>query len=86
MSPSESELLLLLAIDLYRYFPQVVVRYQQRLYAFARRLTGSAQEAEDIVQEAFVSAYVSLENYPPQRVRTLKLQAWLYRITLYVYS
>ncbi|HEY6407897.1 MAG TPA: sigma-70 family RNA polymerase sigma factor, partial [Ktedonobacteraceae bacterium] len=42
--------------------------------------------AEDIVQEAFVSAYVSLENYPPERIRALKLQAWLYRVTLHVYG
>jgi RNA polymerase sigma-70 factor (ECF subfamily) len=86
MDQQETELLRLLAHDLYGTFAQVVQRYQQRLYAFARRLTGSAQDAEDIVQEAFVSAYVSLENYPPERIRALKLHAWLYRVTLHVYG
>jgi RNA polymerase sigma-70 factor (ECF subfamily) len=86
MDHQDTELLRLLAHDLYGSFVQVVQHYQQRLYAFARRLTGSAQDAEDIVQEAFVSAYVSLENYPPERIRALKLQAWLYRVTLHVYG
>jgi RNA polymerase sigma-70 factor (ECF subfamily) len=86
MELREQELLMLLATDLYRHFYQVVLLYQHRLYAFALRLTGSSQDAEDIVQEAFVSAYVSLENYPVQRIQTLKLQAWLYRVTFNVYT
>lgn len=86
MDPNDQALLALLAADLYQHFRQVVLRYQQRLYAFAFRLTSSAQDAEDIVQEAFVSAYVSLENYPAQRVLALKLQPWLYRVTLNVYT
>ncbi len=84
--PADQALLTLLAEDLYQHFQKLVLRYQQRLYAFAMRLTGSAQDAEDILQEAFVSAYVSLENYPPQRVLALKLQPWLYRVTLNVYT
>lgn len=86
MDQGDQVLLLLLATDLHRHFKQVVLYYQHRLFAFARRLTGSAQDAEDIVQEAFVSAYVSLENYSPQRIQALKLQAWLYRVTLNVYT
>ncbi len=86
MEQSDHELLALLAGDLHRHFKEVVIRYQHRLYAFANRLTGSSQDAEDIVQEAFVSAYVSLENYPSERVQALKLQAWLYRVVLNVYT
>jgi RNA polymerase sigma-70 factor (ECF subfamily) len=86
MDHYDHELLALLANDLHHHFQQLVLSYQQRLYSFAHRLTGSWQNAEDIVQEAFVSAYVSLENYPDERIRTLKLQAWLYRITLNVYT
>lgn len=86
MDQGDQVLLLLLATDLRGHFKQVVLLYQHRLFAFARRLTGSLQDAEDIVQESFVSAYVSLENYPPQRIRALKLQAWLYRVTFNVYT
>ncbi|GHO86275.1 ECF RNA polymerase sigma factor SigR [Dictyobacter formicarum] len=76
----------MLAADLHHYFQQLVLHYQHRLYTFAYRLSASQQNAEDIVQEAFVNAYVSLENYTPERIRTLKLQAWLYRVTLNVYT
>ena len=86
MNLREQELLTLLAANLREHFYQVVLLYQHRLYTFALRLTRSSQDAEDIVQEAFVSAYVSLENYPAQRIQTLKLQAWLYRVTFNVYT
>ena len=86
MEQDEQELLLLVARDLRASFPLLVMRYQGRLVYFARRLTSSTQDAEDIVQEALIGAYVSLENYPPERIVTLKLQAWLYRIVLNVWN
>jgi RNA polymerase sigma-70 factor (ECF subfamily) len=58
-----------------------VLHYQHRLYAFALRQTGSSQDAEDIVQEAFLQAYYALAGYPQKRVQTLRLQPWLYKIT-----
>lgn len=86
MDYSESELPLLLATDLCRYYTNMVLFYQNRLYTFAYHLTGNAHDAEDIVQEAFVGAYVSLEQYPPHRIQTLKLRSWLYRVTLNVFN
>jgi RNA polymerase sigma-70 factor (ECF subfamily) len=86
MEQNDDELLRLLAHDLYQHYGLVVAHFQFRLFTFARRLTGSFSDAEDIVQEAFVSAYVSLENYPPQRILSLKLRPWLYRVTLNVYT
>jgi len=62
-----------------------VLDYQQRLYTFALRQTGSVQDAEDIVQEALLRAYYALGDYPAERVRLLKLQPWLYKIALHVY-
>ena len=86
MGYCENELPLLLATDLCQYYTDMVLFYQNRLYTFAYRLTGNAHDAEDIVQEAFVGAYVSLEQYPPQRIQTLKLRSWLYRVTLNVFN
>ncbi|MDQ6662022.1 MAG: RNA polymerase sigma factor [Chloroflexota bacterium] len=83
MEHGDRDLPILLATDVHRYFKYVVESYQHRLYTFARRLIGSPQDAEDIVQEAFVRAYVSLVTYPKMRVQTLKLQPWLYKITLH---
>jgi RNA polymerase sigma-70 factor (ECF subfamily) len=73
-----------LAGDLARGFERLVLAYQHRLYAFALRLTGNPQDAEEIAQDAFVRAYRALERYPAERVRALALRPWLYQIALNV--
>lgn len=85
MAQSDEELPGLLATNLDRYFKQLVLAYQHRLYTFALRQVGSLQDAEDIVQEAFIRAYYALGDYPPERVQALKLQPWLFKITLNVF-
>jgi RNA polymerase sigma-70 factor, ECF subfamily len=82
MEPEEARLLACLAANLNAHFADLVTAYQHRLYVFVLRQTGSVQDAEDIVQETFLQAYFALGNYPGWRVRTLRLQAWLYRIAL----
>ncbi len=81
MNASTADLSALLAVNLDRHFQQVVLHFQHRLYAFALRQTGSSQDAEDIVQEAFMQAYYALASYPAQRIQLLNLQPWLYKIT-----
>ncbi|HYK84836.1 MAG TPA: RNA polymerase sigma factor [Ktedonobacteraceae bacterium] len=85
MAVSDGQLSMQLAADLNRYFSQLVLTYQHRLYAFALRQSGSLQDAEDIAQEAFIRAYYALGDYPPERIRLIKLQPWLYKITLNVF-
>jgi RNA polymerase sigma-70 factor, ECF subfamily len=74
-----------LAADLDGNFEQLVLAYQDRLYTFALRLTGSPQDAEEITQDAFVHAYQALVTYAAQRVRELALRPWLYQIALNVF-
>jgi RNA polymerase sigma-70 factor (ECF subfamily) len=85
MDDCHQELSALLATDLDRYFEQLLLAYQHRLYAFALRLTGNAQDAEDIVQEAFLRAHHALKNYPSSRIQSLHLLHWLYKIALNVF-
>src|SRR3954447_26232155 len=73
-----------LAADLDGTFEAVVRAYQDRLYAFGLRLTGSPRDAEEIAQDAFVRAYRALARYPAEQVRTLKLRAWLFQVTVNV--
>ena len=73
-----------LADDLDGSFEQLVVAYQDRLYGFALRLTGSPRDAEEIAQDAFVRAYRALATYPTERIRALSPRPWLYRIALNV--
>ena len=73
-----------LAADLDGHFEHLVRTYQDRLYSFALRLTGSRQDAEESTQDAFVRAYRALQSYPEDRRRALRLRPWLYQITLNV--
>ncbi len=85
MDRGDQELLSLLATDLDSNFRQLVESYQQRLYLFALRLVGRPDEAEDIVQEAFLRAYYALKGTPTRKVRILNLRQWLYAITLNIF-
>ncbi len=59
-------------------FEQVVAEYADRLYSIALRITASPPDAEDVVQEAFVSAYRHLGQYRGEA----EPRTWLYRITV----
>lgn len=85
MEQHHQELPALLAADLDGHFGQMMSMYQRRLYAFALRQAGNAQDAEDIVQEAFLRAHHALKNYPVAHIRTLRVQQWLYKITLNIF-
>src|SRR5438270_2040538 len=73
------------AAEVDAYYEQLVSTYWPQLHAFVLRRTGSLQDTEDIVQEAFIHAYYALERYSFQRVRTLQARPWLYKITWNVY-
>jgi RNA polymerase sigma-70 factor (ECF subfamily) len=57
-------------------FGQLVRRYQDRLYNTVFRLVGNAEDAQDVVQEAFLSAYQSLDGFKGHA----EFFTWLYRI------
>jgi RNA polymerase sigma-70 factor, ECF subfamily len=59
-------------------FPDLVRRYEQKLYNFARRMCRSDSDAEDLVQETFLSVYRSLADF---RFET-KFKNWLYRVAV----
>lgn len=57
-------------------FEPLVVKYQDRIYNLCWRLCGDRQVAEDLTQEAFLKAYVSLHQFKGQS----GFFTWLYRI------
>jgi RNA polymerase sigma-70 factor (ECF subfamily) len=73
-----------LAEDVDGSFELLVRRFQDRLFTFALRVTGSREDAEEVAQDAFVRAYRALKSYPAERVRAMALKAWLYQVTLNV--
>jgi RNA polymerase sigma-70 factor (ECF subfamily) len=66
------------------HFDQIVEEYQRRLYGFALRMTGNREDAEEIVQDAFVRAFRALAKMSAEQRAELRLQPWLYTITLNV--
>jgi RNA polymerase sigma factor CnrH len=56
----------------------LVERHREALYRLVRTATGDAEEALDIVQETFLSAFTALGRYDPAR----PLRAWLAVIAL----
>jgi RNA polymerase sigma-70 factor (ECF subfamily) len=59
-------------------FNRIVQRYQEPLYRFIRRYVGDADEAYDLLQETFVSAWQALGRYDSTRPAA----TWLRRIAL----
>jgi RNA polymerase sigma-70 factor (ECF subfamily) len=55
---------------------QVVREHSARVYRLAYRLSGNAQDAEDLTQETFVRVFRSLADYQPGT-----FEGWLHRIT-----
>ncbi|MEQ5786939.1 RNA polymerase sigma factor [Erythrobacter sp. NFXS35] len=56
----------------------LVERHRDAIYRLARSATGDADEALDIVQETFLSAFDALKRYDPAR----PLRSWLATIAL----
>jgi RNA polymerase sigma-70 factor (ECF subfamily) len=57
-------------------FDRLVEQYSPRVYALAYRMIGSAEDAQDIAQEAFVRVYHALPRYKGEAA----FSTWLYRI------
>lgn len=57
-------------------FGELVRRYQDRLYNTVYRLVDNAEDAQDVVQEAFLSAYQALDSFKGDSL----FYTWLYRI------
>ncbi|HWC90585.1 MAG TPA: sigma-70 family RNA polymerase sigma factor [Pirellulales bacterium] len=57
-------------------FGRLVLKYQDRLYHAMTQILGSAADAEDVVQESFVQAFLKLETFR----RSALFYTWLYRI------
>jgi RNA polymerase sigma-70 factor (ECF subfamily) len=59
-------------------FDELVRRYQDRLYNTVYRLVDNAEDAQDVVQDAFLNAYQSLDSFKGDSL----FFTWLYRIAI----
>lgn len=59
-------------------FGEIVKRWQRRIFALAYGMLGSHDEARDVTQETFFSAYRNLQNFRGEA----KVSSWLHRIAV----
>lgn len=59
-------------------FAAIVTRYKVPLYRFIRRYVRDDDDAYDLLQQAYLSAWLSLSRYDPER----SLRTWLQTIAL----
>jgi RNA polymerase sigma-70 factor (ECF subfamily) len=59
-------------------FQSLVERHSKYVFHVAYRLTGSSQDAEDVVQETFLKAYRQLSRFEARA----DFRTWLHRITV----
>lgn len=76
--PSDAELTARAAAGEAAAFSALMRRHKDRLYRLVRRHVGDADEAYDVLQESFVSAWGALSRFDPTR----SFYVWLARIAL----
>ncbi len=59
-------------------FNQLVLAYQQGIFALLFRMLGNRWEAEDVAQEVFIAVYRSMGTYRGEA----RLGTWLYRVAI----
>ena len=59
-------------------FAGLVERYQNRIYRLAKNITQNNEDAEDVLQEAFLKAYSHLDTFQ----RNAKFYTWIVRIAV----
>jgi len=59
-------------------FSELVNRYERRIFRLAKRITQNDEDAEDVLQEAFLKAYQNLDSFQGNS----KFYTWLVRISV----
>ena len=59
-------------------FNKIILKYQQKIYWHARRMTGNHLDADEIVQEVLIVLYNKLKDFQFKS----SLYTWIYKITM----
>jgi len=59
-------------------FTELVNRYERKIYRLAQHITQNREDAEDVLQEAFLKAYEHLDQFQGQS----KFYTWIVRIAV----
>ena len=77
-APEEAELVARLRAGDDDAYATLVKQQAGRMLAVARRMLGSEEDAQDVVQEAFLSAFKAIDRFEG----TSRLSTWLHRIVV----
>lgn len=61
----------------YEAFEELVNRYEDKLYTLTYKITGNQEDAKDVLQDAFISIFKSLDSFQGKS----NFSTWAYRIT-----
>lgn len=75
---SDGELAALALVGRKTAFADLMRRHREPIYRLIRGYVGNAEDALDLVQECFTSAYLNLDRYDQSR----PMRAWLSRIAI----
>ena len=59
-------------------FSELVHRYERKIYRLAKNITRNDEDAEDVLQDAFLKAYTHLDNFKGDS----KFYTWIVRIAV----
>jgi RNA polymerase sigma-70 factor (ECF subfamily) len=59
-------------------FAELVHRYERKIYRLAKNITRNDEDAEDVLQDAFLKAYTHLDNFKGDS----KFYTWIVRIAV----
>jgi len=82
MTETLDQLPIRLAADRDGAFPDLVRHLQDGVYSGVLQFSRNRQDAEDVTQETFVRVYRALDSYDADRIRNLRLRAWVWTIAL----
>lgn len=60
----------------FKAFDELVTRYETKVYNLAYRMLGSQEDAQDVLQETFISAFNALDDFKGES----SFSTWIYRI------
>src|SRR5712692_2310108 len=75
----EEKLIILLAQDVDHHFEQFARHFTPLLFQWERSKYSDTSEldTEEIVSETLIKAYHALKSYSEERIRNIKIRAWL---------
>jgi RNA polymerase sigma-70 factor (ECF subfamily) len=73
----DDDLMARIAAGSQRSLAELIARHGRGLQSFAARYLGNSSDAEDVVQDVFVTAWKNANRYDPQKAR---VSTWLYKI------